>query len=368
MTGSRRAVTGWVNFQVESSKQFLRDVSATLLHAAPIVLLVMGPLTVGLIAFIALAPLMAPSFGLAQGAALVFGQSAMIALPLFLARKLVLPDSVLVWRAGLPIRWQTQLAADAWAALVLLLPLFAACLLSALVWFWQWPQWLRPIWGVSVLCLLAAMLGAWGWGVLILTMRGRTLPLFTLPVKTLSRTGAGATVRPGWRQWRILRDLTLRPVWRNSSLVWKVLHPLLIVIAAGCIGVFALIEPTFVPWRAAFSLVVATLVVGLTLWRDSVMQANLAHLTKEIPAWPVSFSRLVIFVRLWAVWPGSALALFFLAAYLNRAPWSAVAAAFFSLMFAGPYAMLALSKAATPGRAGFSCCLWAMLIISGYFL
>lgn len=339
-----------------------------MLHAAPIVLVVMGPLIVGLIAFIALGPLMAPSFGLAQGAALVFGQSAMIALPLFLARKLVLPDSVLAWRAGLPIRWQTQLAADAWAATVLLSPLFAACLLSALVWFWQWPRWLRPVWGVSVLCLLASMFGAWCFGVLMLAMRGRTLLRWSLPVKTFTRIGAGKIERLGWKQWGILRDLILRPVWRSNSMVWQVLHPLLIIIAASCIGVISLVEPTQVPWRAAFSLVVATVVVGLTLWRDSVMQANLAHLSQEIPAWPVSFSRLVMFARVWAVWPGNALAVFFLTTYLNRMPWSAVAATFFGLTFAGPYAMLALSKSATPGRAGFASCLWATFIISGYSL
>lgn len=361
-------VNGWVTFEVESSRQFLRVVSATMLHAAPIVVFVMGPLIIGLIAFIALGPLMAPSFSLVQGAALVFGQSALIALPLFLARKLVLPDSVLAWRAGLPIRWQTQLAADACAATVLLSPLFSACLLSALVWFWQWPRWLRPLWDISVLCLLASMFGAWCFSVLMLAMRGRILLRWSFPVKMLTCNGAGKIERLGWRQWGILRDLILRPVWRSNSMVWQVLHPLLIVIAASCIGVISLVEPTQVPWRAAFSLVVATDVVGLTLWRDSVMQANLAYLSKEILAWPISFSRLVLFARLWAVWPGSALAVFFLTTYLNRVPWSAVGATFFGLTLAGPYTMLALSKSTTPGRAGFAFCLWAMFIISGYSL
>lgn len=368
MTGSRLAVNGWVTFEVESTKQFLRVVSATMLHAAPIVMLVMGPLIVGLIAFIALAPLMAPSFSPAQGAALVFGQSALIALPLFLARKLVLPDSVLAWRAGLPIRWQVRLAADACAAAVLLSPLFAACLLSALVWFWQWPRWLRPVWCTSVLCLLASILGAWCFGVVMLAMRGRTLGGFSFSAKAPNRIDGGKTVVPDWRRWGILRDLILRPHWRSRSMVWQVLHPFLLLVAVGCIGVISLVEPAYVPWRAAFSLVVATLVVGLTLWRDSVMQANLAHLSKEISAWPVSFSGLAMFNRLWTVWPGSALAVFFLATYLNRVPWSAVAATFFGLTLAGPYAMLALSRSATPGRAGFAFCLWATFIITGYSL
>ena len=368
MTESRRALTGWVDFQVELSNQFLRQAGARLFHAAPILLLAMGPLFIGLIAFIALAPMMAPGFEPPQLVALVFGQAIVLAMPLFLARKLVLPNSVVRWGAGLPITWQTKFFGNASAALVLLLPIFAACLASAMVWFWQWPQWLRPVWGTSVVCLLASMFGAWCLGTLVLTMRAQSLSKFTYPAKSYTRLPLGKIATRGAANWRIRHDLILKAVWRSDSLLWRVGHPLLILCAGVCVLVICLMDPEKVPWRGAYALLLSTLIVGLTLWRDAQIRNILAGLKVETAALPLSFSDLVVFARFWAAGSAGAIAALFLVSHLSRLPFSMAGASYFAVSFVGAYAMLSLSKAATPGRASFAVCLWALLAIIGHSL
>ena len=368
MTDSRRFVTGWVSFNIEMSKQLLARTGARLFHAAPILFLVMGPLIIGLIAFIALAPMIAPGFKPHQMVSLVLGQAFVMGLPLFLARKLAVPTSVILWGAGLPIKWQLKFFANASAALVLLLPIFVACLVSAAVWFWQWPQWLRPSWGASLLCLLASMFGAWCFGILILTMRAQSLPKFTYPVKSFTRPGLGKIATRTEARWRIRHELILKSVWRSDSLFWKVVHPLLILCAGMCIVVICLLDPENVPWRETYALLLSTLIVGLTLWRDAKIQIKLSLLKVETAALPLSFSDLIVFARFWAIGPAVVLTVLFLIADLSRLPSTIASASYFAVSFVGPYAVLSLSKAATPGRASVSICLWAMLVIIGYSL
>jgi hypothetical protein len=368
MTDSRQFVTGWVSFNIELSKQFLRRTGSRLFHAAPILLLVMGPLIIGLIAFIALAPMMAPGFKPHQLVSLVLGQGIVMVLPLFLARKLVLPTSMILWSASLPIKWQTKCRASASAALVLLFPIFVACTLSAAVWFWQWPRWLRPVWGSSLLCLVVSMLGAWFFATAILTIRAQSLLKFTYTAKSFNWPGRVTVTTHSGAKWRIRQDLILKPVWRNNSLLWRVLHPLLILCAGVCIGVVTLADPKNVPWRESVALLLSTLIVGLTLWRDAHVQTILARLKAETAALPLLLADLIGFARFWAVGPAIAMATLFLFTYLSQLALSAIGAGYFAVSLVGPYAMLALSKAATPGRASFAVCLWALLVVIGYFL
>lgn len=180
----KKCISGWIGLRSELSRQALQDVGTKASNAAPIVLGVMGPLLLGLLAMLAAPLLYAVTLPLPEGLALFAAHTLVAAIPIFMLRQRVLPDSLLAWEAGLPIPPHHRIVGDALATTILVAPLFVAYLVSSLVWFWQWPPWLRPVWAAGSAAILASTLGTWLIGMLLLSLRSRSL--------RASRRGSGA--------------------------------------------------------------------------------------------------------------------------------------------------------------------------------
>jgi len=369
-----RRISGWIALRGELPRQGLISIGTQIMSAAPIVLGVMGPLTVGLVAMVALPPLYAVTRPLVDCIAIVAAHSLIAAVPQYLMRQRVLPVTFLAWSMGLPIPWQTRLLGHAWATSVAVAPLFAAYVLSLLVWIWQSPTWLRETWNASIAALLTSMLGTWLLGMLTLMAREHLCHANRRAAVPGLPQCHGRAWREAPRRWPrdlvIARDLLLRSVWRQRSWRWSFGHPLLIVLSATCIAGLTLTDSRALVGPATFALIGAMLFVVIALWRDSAIQGRLAHLQEEVSGWPVSFFQLKVVAHCWAVMPTTALSVLFSVIALREPSakgfvaslcWAAVG-------FMGPPAVLTLTRSATRGRWAAAAGLFGALAIIGGFL
>lgn len=369
-----KPISNWIGLRGELSRQALLDVGTRALNSAPIIVGVMGPVLLGVVAMLAAPLLYAVTLPASEGFALSVAHTLVAAIPLIMLRQRVLPDSLLAWEAGLPIQPRHRIIGDARATTVLVVPLFGAYLVSSLVWFWQWPPWLRPVWAAGSAAILASTLATWLIGMLLLSLRSRSL--------RASRRGSGSA-RPQstgmtWKlpAYRWSRDLAvahallLKPLWRRNALLWRAGHPALIVLAAACLLALPLLPPETFTWQPVLATLSALLFVAVVLWRDALMQSNLAHLTREIAGWPVSFEHLNAVSRIWTLLPTTLLALLPLGAILLAASSRSFSAPlwFAGIGLVGAPAMLAITKTWTRNRWAVAFVLVVALAISGDFL
>ena len=317
------------------------------------------------------APLLyAVTLPLPEGLALFAAHTLIAAIPIFMLRQRVLPDSLLAWEAGLPIPPRHRIIGDALATTILVAPLFGAYLVSSLVWFWQWPPWLRPVWAAGSAAILASTLATWLIGMLLLSLRSRSLR----GSGAARRQSTGMTWKlPAYRWSRdlaVAHALLLKPLWRRNALLWRAGHPALIVLAAACLLAMPLLPPETFTWQPVLATLSALLYVAVVLWRDALMQSSLAHLAKEIAGWPVSFEHLNAVSRTWTLLPTTLLALLPLGAILLAAsPRSFSAPLWFAgIGLVGAPAMLAVTKTWTRNRWAMAFVLVVALPISGDFL
>lgn len=369
-----KPISSWIGLRGELSRRALLDVGTSALNSAPIIVGVMGPLFLGVVAMLAAPLLYAATLPLPDGFALFAAHTSIAAIPFFMMRQRVLPDSVVAWAAGLPVQLRHRIIGDAWATTILVAPLFGTYLVSSLVWFWQWPPWLRPVWIAAIGAILVSTIATWLIGMSMLSMRSRPDRATRRETVSVTPQATGMAWNETAEQWSrdlvVAHYLLLKPQWRRKTFVWRVGHPSLIVFAGACMMGIPLFKHDAYAWQSALAPLAATLYVGVILWRDALMQENLTHLRREVSGWPVSFGHLNVVSRTWAVMPTTFLSLFPLAAvYWNSSPHDVRVPLWYAVIgLVGSPTMLAITKAWSRNRWAAAVVLVVALAICGGFL
>ncbi|MBI3525867.1 MAG: hypothetical protein HY066_15345 [Betaproteobacteria bacterium] len=369
-----KQISSWISLRGELSIQALQNVRMNVWNAAPIIVGLMGPLLLGLVAMLAAPLLYAVTLPAPEGFAIFVVHTLIASIPLFMLRQRVLPDSLLAWEAGLPVQPRHRIIGDARATTVLVAPLFGAYLVSSLVWFWQWPPWLRPVWATGAVAVLASTLATWLAGMLLLSLRSRSSLASHRRSGSVRSQSTGLTWKlPAYRWSRafaVAHDLLLKPIWRRNALVWRAGHPALIVLTAACLLAMPLLPPGAFTWQSVLATLSALLYVAVVLWRDALMQSNLAHLAREIAGWPVSFGHLNAVSRTWALLPTALLSFVpFGVILLNASSRSFSAPLWFAgIGLVGAPTMLAATQTWSRNRWMAAVVLVVALAISGDFL
>lgn len=156
----------------------------------------------------------------------LFGYSALLALPIFLLRKRLLPGTLLAWRRSLPVpaleHWRAAIA----TAGLFMLPLALAYAISSAAWLTQLPR--RELHPTLLMAggamLLLSILLSWTFGVLILLLRGQNLDGHLARLRHRVFGPPKAVANPVFqpRAWRprLLQTgyrLLLLPFWRLDN-------------------------------------------------------------------------------------------------------------------------------------------------------
>ena len=279
----------------------LRQFAASFASSVEIVLLLAGPVLLGLVSVLALPCLHAATLPWPAAVAIVGVQALATCLPAWLLRKRVLPAPVAAWLRVLPLspalRWQ----ADAAVAGMLMVPLGIAYAASAAVWLVQSPPWLRPVVAPGLAAIAAAWLLAWLVTTCILALRLRA----PRPVRHLQRQAAIACA-PASARWRtgfLWRRLFWLPFWRAESVV-GIQQGLLLAGAMASMLAWLLRAP-LVPAPLLALLASASLML-LTDRGDKAVREQLMLLRPSLAAWPIASTALIRLAYAFSLLPGFA--------------------------------------------------------------
>lgn len=348
------------------------EVTKSVLDAAPIFVILMGPLMLGTIALLVAPLLFAATLPLSSWFAVVVAQSLMAFIPMFMLRQRVLPDSFVAWMGGLPVPHRLNFMGDAWATTVLMAPLLGAYLLSSLVWLWQWPAWLRPVGASAFATVLVSALGTWWLGMMMMAMRRNSCgesgrgAVSTLQGDT--RLAWIALVSSWSRDVVLTHCLLLAPMWRCQSVVLRAGQSTFIALAGGCLAGMQLLSPGAGTWQPALPPLAAVLYVAVTHWRDAAIQAKLAHLEQVTAGWPISLARLSLVAKVWAAVPAAGLSLLpmLLIPFSDTSKYKVVAVLWFSVIgLVGTSFMLFATAPESRARWSAVAVLMAALVICG---
>lgn len=198
----------YLQFRLRMARYGLRQFLASLANSLEITLLGFGPVLIGLAAAIALPGMMAVTLGWPAMLAILAAQALFAALPTVLLRKRLHPADAVVWARPLPVPPALAWAADALSAGLIAGPLAGLYAVSAMIWLYQWPDWLRPVAPQAIAATLLSLL--LGWALATLALARRRLRA-ALPARRRARAAA-ATQPP--RRWRPAPRL---PRWRRAT-------------------------------------------------------------------------------------------------------------------------------------------------------
>jgi hypothetical protein len=308
----------YLRFRFRLARQALLRIIPSLFSSIEIIVLGFAPMLVGLLACIALPGLFAATLPWPRALALLAVQVLVATIPLWLLRKHLHPADVTLWSRALPIRPRLRWGADALVAGVIVGPVALAFAISTAIWFYQRPDWLRPVAGAALALTVLSLLLAWLLSTLILAQRARVPPpgrpgrVRTAPLSYVPDRRMRGMVAP-LQHWHRLFWL---PFWRDDDVV-GIQQTLLLVGAALSAGIW-MWHPPLVPasvWGASTAL----LLMLLTDRGDKAVAEQIARLRPVVFAWPIDTHRLFRAAMALSLLPGLCVMAWFALLTLGRA-------------------------------------------------
>ena len=265
----------------------LRQFAASLASSMEIVLLLAGPLLLGMLSVLALPSLHAASLPWPEAAAIVVAQAVATCLPVWLLRQRLLPAPLAAWLRTLPLPISLRWRADAFVAAMLTTPLALAYAVSAGIWLLQSPAWLRPVAAPGMALIVSTCLLSWLLITCMLMLRMRA----PRPARRARQQAPGrlAPGKPRWLALFLWRRLFWLPFWRQENVVGIQQSLLLACATAGMLA--WLLRVPLVPAPLLALLASASLVL-VTDRGDKAVREQLLLLRPTLAAWPVASTSL----------------------------------------------------------------------------
>nr|WP_315216200.1 hypothetical protein [uncultured Duganella sp.] len=306
----------YLRFRASMTRQALLRIIPSLSSSLEIILLGFAPVVIGLLACIALPGLFAATLPWPQALALVLAQVLVATAPVWLMRKHLHPAEVTLWSRALPISPRLRWSADAMVAGIIVGPVAVAFAVSTAIWFYQRPDWLRPVAPAALALTVLSLLLAWLLSTLVLAQRVRMpaarKPGRARPAPTSYVPGEQRIPKPLY-QWHRLFWL---PFWRADDVV-GIQQTLLLLGAMLGVSVWMWHPPLVPPalWGACTAL---TLML-LTDRGDKAVAEQIARLRPVAAAWPIDAERLFRAAMVLTLLPGLCVLAWFAALALGRA-------------------------------------------------
>jgi hypothetical protein len=275
----------YLRFRILLARHAVVQLAMRLRSSAEIVALVLGPATVGLIAFVAMPAMLAAAHPWPQALPLLILHGIAMSLPMLLLRARVLPAQP--WLDGLPVAPRLLRQAAALVAAMLAAPLAVAYAASLAIWLSQRPDWISPgraAAGTLLSFLLTFTCSAW------LLARGGHGPRAPrrAPSASAARDASWDRANAAGRGllWRRLFWL---PLWRNGSQAgWRQAA----LLGASLGATFAWMwEPAWLP-RPLGAILASVLLVLLVHDADNTVRGQVARLAPIAAGWPLRFTAL----------------------------------------------------------------------------
>ena len=343
----------YVRFRIRLAHHALRQFAASFLSSAEIFALLFGPVVAGLVAAVALPPMLAVSEPWPIALPLLTAHGLLMALPAALLRKRVLPQDVVLWLHPLPVPPRQQAIAALAVAGMLAGPLGLAYLASFAICLWQHPAWLRPL--PALAAVLYALALTWAASAALLSRRAR-LPQ---PHRRRQRQRAPMPLpfaRSARRPLALMLWLRLfwLPFWRAENVVGWQQSALLAACAASALA-WVLLR------HGALALSTSVLLVLLTDRGDKAVREQADLLRPVMASWPAPQRQLALLARAFSLLP----ALSVLALMLAAAPAMAAAAAgraYFALALLAQLLLVGIPSFNARGRVALA--IGAMLLLT----
>ncbi|MES2150778.1 MAG: hypothetical protein V4508_13420 [Pseudomonadota bacterium] len=349
----------YLRFRQHLAQHALAQFAASVKSTAEIVLLVSGPLLLGLFAMLALPPMAAATLPWFQAVPLLLLHGLLMSMPMLLLRKRVLPQDVVQWLHALPVPPRLQLAADALVAGMLAGPLALAYLVSAAIWLIHGPAWLAPLSGVGA--TVFSLLVTWAASTAILGLRAR----LDAPK---ARWQHHLRPAPASYAARGLRPLTLLlwhrlywlPFWRAENVVgWQ--QSVLLCAAVACALGWMWVPAA----RGALDLCANTLLLVLTDRGDKAVREQAELLRPVMAPWPLQARLLGSSARTFALAPGLLVLAVLFAAGLAGGAWSHTAGRLYLVLACAVQLLLVTLPFNPRGRVGLVMAAIVMLTAVG---
>ncbi|MYM74593.1 hypothetical protein GTP56_20690 [Duganella sp. FT134W] len=339
----------YLHFRLRLARHALLHFAASLTSSLEYILLGFGPVLIGLVAVIALPGLFAAGQPWPEALGLFAGQSLLGTLPVWLLRKRLHPAAVMAWSRPLPISPRSKWLADAAVAGLIVGPLSLVYAISTAIWFFQWPDWLRPIAPQALLLTVASLLLAWLLSALTLHHRNR-MPAARKPGRSRPAPTRYVAQRGGMaRYWYRLFWL---PFWRAENVI-GIQQTLLLAGALLSIGVWMAHPPVVPP--ALWGACAALMTMLLTDRGDKAVAEQIALLRPVAAGWPMRTASLYRLAMLATLLPGLAVLGWFAMLTLGRSVGGVshtVAAVWLCVAAIAQLAVVALRKLSVRGRVG----------------
>ena len=281
----------YIQFRLRLARHAVAQLAARLQSSAEILLIVLGPMVIGLIAFAALPAMLAASQTMVLALPLLLLHGAAMSLPMALLRPRIVPADVRAWLHPLPIPARLERRACMAVAALLTAPLALAYAASLAIWLYQAPAWLLPARAVAGTML--SFLLTWACAAWMLARAGGPPHARRQPAAT-----AGARVylaNPRRGAWYLWRQLFWLPLWRHGALAGPRQAALLL---AACIVFPIWIGGLPLLPRALGAILAGVLLVLLVHEADSAQRDQAARVRAAAMAWPLDANRLVLYARL----------------------------------------------------------------------
>ncbi|MES2258782.1 MAG: hypothetical protein V4724_09690 [Pseudomonadota bacterium] len=297
----------YLRYRTRMAHHALLHFIASLSNSLEIVALAFAPVLLGLCAAIALPGMLAVTFTWPVCCAILAAQAIFACAPALLLRQRLHPADAIAWERPLPVPPLLGWCADALVAGMLAGPLALVYAVSAAIWLYQWPDWLRPVAPQALAATAASLLLGWMLATLALARRRR---LARAGARVRAHAAAPASVsayvpralRP--LQFSLWRQLFWLPYWRADNPVgWQ--QTVLLLGALAC-GALWLVHAPGLPaalWGAAAS----ALFILLTDRGDQAVREQVTLLRPVIAAWPLDCAALLLGARLFSLAPAALL-------------------------------------------------------------
>lgn len=295
----------FLRFHVRMAHHALLQFAASLRSSLEIITLAFAPVLLGLLAFLALPGLYAATQPWPQATGLLMAQSLLACLPVWLLRKRLLPAEVVAWTRPWPVPPHWRWGAHALVAGMIVGPLALAYAISATIWLYQWPDWLRPVAPQALLLTVASLLLAWGGSAWILARRSHAP---ARPKRGRRRPAASSYRARPRRPGYLWRQLFWLPFWRAENKVgWQ--QSLLLLGALASVTAW-LWHPAALP-APALGAAASLFLILLTDRGDKAVAEQIALLQPVAAAWPLNTARLFRLAILFSLAPGLCLLAWF---------------------------------------------------------
>ncbi|WP_342118474.1 hypothetical protein [Pseudoduganella sp. OTU4001] len=299
----------YLRYRTRMARHSLRQFIASMVNSLEIIGLVFAPVVLGLMAFVSMPVMMAATRGAAMTLAAIAGQAVLVALPVVLLRKRLHPADAVAWERTLPVPPALGWQGDWLVAGRLVGWMAGICAVSAAIWLYQWPAWLRPVWGRALAALAASIALGWALAAAIVTARRLRLRHRGIPRSASAHGGAdpgaadAARYAPRPLQPRYLalwHRLFWLPFWRAENKTGIQQCALLATALAG--AVFWTTHALPLP-RAALGLFTSAALMLLVDRGDKAVREQAAEIALPLAMWPLAQAPLLAAARTFTLLP-----------------------------------------------------------------